>query len=77
MDFLLASYRKHRRWVWLKQLLLLLLRMLAIAAAVAMLAKLVTQDQLGRIVRRANDAPLRAVGRQPVDGRPHRKWLGI
>ncbi len=45
MDFLLISYKKHRRWVWLKQLLLLLLRMLAIAAVVAMLAKLVTDDQ--------------------------------
>ncbi len=43
MDFLLASYRKHRRWVWLKQFLLLLLRMMAIAAAVAMLAHLVFQ----------------------------------
>lgn len=48
MEFLLASYRKHRRWVWLKQLLLLLMRMAAIAAVVAMLAKLVTNDQLGR-----------------------------
>ena len=45
MDFLLQSYRKHRTWVWLKQFLLLLLRMLAIAAIVAMLAQLVTQDQ--------------------------------
>ena len=42
MDFLMKSYKKHRRWVWLKQLLLLLLRMMAIAAVVAMLAKLVT-----------------------------------
>ena len=49
MDFLLVSYRKHRRWVWLKQLLLLLLRMLAIAAAVAMLARLVTQNQWSHI----------------------------
>ncbi|MCA9151328.1 MAG: BatA domain-containing protein [Planctomycetales bacterium] len=45
MEFLLASYRKHRRWVWLKQLLLLLARMLAVACLVAMLAKLVTRDQ--------------------------------
>ena len=35
MEFLLVSHRKHRRWVWLKQLILLLLRMLAIAAVVA------------------------------------------
>ena len=27
MEFLLKSYKKHRKWVWLKQLLLLLLRM--------------------------------------------------
>ena len=46
MDFLLQSYRKHRKWVWLKQFLLLMLRMLAIAAAVAMLAHLVTRSQL-------------------------------
>ena len=26
MDFLLKSYKKHRKWVWLKQLLLLLAR---------------------------------------------------
>jgi hypothetical protein len=39
MDFLLASYKKHRRWVWLKQLLLLLLRMFIIAIIVAMLAQ--------------------------------------
>ncbi|MFC1759034.1 BatA domain-containing protein, partial [Planctomycetota bacterium] len=45
MEFLLASQKKHRRWIWLRQLLLLLLRMLAIAAIVAMLAKLVTRDQ--------------------------------
>ena len=39
MEFLLASYKKHRRWVWLKQLLLLLLRMFIIAIIVAMLAQ--------------------------------------
>ncbi|MEC7566383.1 MAG: BatA domain-containing protein [Planctomycetota bacterium] len=39
MDFLLASYKKHRRWVWLKQLLLLLLRMFIVAIIVAMLAQ--------------------------------------
>jgi hypothetical protein len=49
MDFLLASYRKHRRWVWLKQLMLLALRMLAIAAVVAMLAQLVSRDQWSRL----------------------------
>ena len=45
MEFLLASYRKHRTWVWLKQLALLALRMLAIALLVAMLARWVTQDE--------------------------------
>ena len=45
MEFLLKSQKKHRRWIWLRQLLLLMLRMLAIAAIVAMLAKLVTRDE--------------------------------
>ena len=45
MEFLLKSHKKHRRWVWFKQFVLLLLRMLAIAVVVAMLAGLVTQDQ--------------------------------
>jgi hypothetical protein len=45
MDFLLASYKKHRKWIWLKQLLLLLARMAAIALLVAMLAKLVSRNQ--------------------------------
>jgi hypothetical protein len=45
MEFLLASYKKHRKWIWLKQLLLLLARMAAVALAVAMLAQLKTRDQ--------------------------------
>ncbi|WP_254507895.1 BatA domain-containing protein [Anatilimnocola floriformis] len=45
MEFLLASYKKHRTWVWLKQLLLLLSRMAIIALIVAMLAQLKTKDQ--------------------------------
>ena len=45
MEFLLASYKKHRKWVWLKQLLLLLARVAAIALVVAMLAQLKTRDQ--------------------------------
>ena len=45
MQFLRASYRKHQRWIWLKQLFLLLLRMAAIATVVAMLAHLVTQQE--------------------------------
>lgn len=45
MEFLLASYKKHRKWVWLKQFLLLLARMAVIALVVAMLAQLKTRDQ--------------------------------
>jgi hypothetical protein len=45
MEFLLASYKKHRTWVWLKQLLLLLSRMAIVALVVAMLAQLKTRDQ--------------------------------
>jgi uncharacterized membrane protein len=42
MDFLLESYRKHRRWVWMKQLLLLLSRMAIMALLVLLLAQWVT-----------------------------------
>ncbi len=45
MDFLLQSYKKHRKWIWLKQLLLLLMRMAAIALIVAMLAQWISQEQ--------------------------------
>src|SRR5687767_807250 len=45
MEFLLASYEKHRKWVWLKQLLLLLARMAVVVLVVAMLAQLKTRDQ--------------------------------
>ena len=45
MEFLLKSHKKHRRWVWLKQFILLLLRMLAVATVVAMLAGLISRDQ--------------------------------
>ena len=45
MEFLLQSYQKHRRWVWLKQLLLLLARMIAVALAVGMLAQWVTRGE--------------------------------
>lgn len=45
MEFLLQSYKKHRRWIWLKQLLLLLARMAAVVLLVAMLAQLKTRDQ--------------------------------
>src|SRR6476619_5016344 len=39
MEFLLASYKKHRKWVWLRQMLLLALRMAALAILVAILAQ--------------------------------------
>ncbi|MFN7290672.1 MAG: BatA domain-containing protein [Pirellula sp.] len=42
MDFLLESYRKHRKWVWLKQALLIASRMFIVALAVAMLAQWVS-----------------------------------
>jgi hypothetical protein len=45
MEFLLASYKKHRKWIWLKQLLLLLSRIAAVVLIVAMLAQLKTRDQ--------------------------------
>ena len=45
MDFLLQSYKKHRKWVWLKQFLLLLLRMMIVAVVVAMLAQWITRGE--------------------------------
>ena len=45
MEFLLQSHKRHRKWIWLRQLLLLLLRMAAVAAIVAMLAQLVSDDR--------------------------------
>src|SRR5512136_2969928 len=45
MEFLLQSYKKHRKWIWLKQLILLLVRMAAVALAVAMLAQWVSRGQ--------------------------------
>src|SRR5437868_3400698 len=45
MEFLLASYKKHRRWVWLKQFLLMLSRIAIVALIVMMCAQWLTQDQ--------------------------------
>lgn len=39
MDFLLQSYKKHRNWVWLKQFLLLLMRITAMILLVLMLGQ--------------------------------------
>jgi uncharacterized membrane protein len=43
MEFLLQSYKRHRRWVWFRQLLLLVARVAAVLLIVAMLAQLVSQ----------------------------------
>lgn len=45
MQFLLVSHRKQRHWIRLRQFLLLLSRTVAIALAVAMLARVVTQER--------------------------------
>jgi hypothetical protein len=50
MEFLLAAHKKHRKWIWLRQFLLLASRMLIIALAVAMLAHLVTRSQWAQIL---------------------------
>ncbi len=50
MEFLLLSQKRNRTWVMLKQFLLLLLRMLAIAAVVLMLAQPRTQNSLGALL---------------------------
>ncbi|PHS14337.1 MAG: hypothetical protein COA78_05895 [Blastopirellula sp.] len=45
MDFLLKSHKKHRHWVWLKQLLLLFTRMALFTLLVAMFAGLITSER--------------------------------
>jgi hypothetical protein len=45
MEFLLAAYRRQRKWILLRQLLLLLARTAAIAVLVAMLAGWVSNQQ--------------------------------
>ncbi len=47
MEFLLASQKKNRTWIVLKQLLLLLLRMLAIATIVLIVAQPLLRNKLG------------------------------
>ncbi len=49
MEFLLASYKKHRKWIWLKQLALLLMRMAAIAAIVFIMAQWIPPDQWAKL----------------------------
>ncbi len=50
MEFLLLSQKKHRTWVILKQLLLLLLRMAAIALVVLALAQPLLPDRWGNLL---------------------------
>jgi len=49
MEFLLVSQRKHRKWIFLKQLLLLLARMAAVAVVALMVAQPVLQAQWGAL----------------------------
>jgi hypothetical protein len=49
MEFLLASQKKNRTWIVFKQLLLLLLRMLAIAAVVLVVARPLLRNQFGAL----------------------------
>jgi len=48
MEFLLASMKKNRSWIMLKQLLLLLLRMAAVAAVAFMIAQPSLRNRLGK-----------------------------
>lgn len=50
MEFLLLSQKKHRTWIIFKQLLLLLLRMLAVAAVVFLVAQPRLQSQWGNLL---------------------------
>lgn len=50
MDFLLASYRKQRKWIVLRQLLLLLSRLALAAVLIALLAGLVGGKRLVRLI---------------------------
>jgi hypothetical protein len=50
MQFLVQSQRKHRRWILLKQLLLLLLRTAALGLLLCMLAQPVVRNEWGRLL---------------------------
>lgn len=50
MEFLLASQKKNSTWVLIKQLLLLLMRMAAVAAIAFMVAQPLLKDRLGRFL---------------------------
>ena len=47
MEFLLASFKRHRTWVRLKQLILLLMRIAALVIVVLMLAQPKLSNQFG------------------------------
>lgn len=49
MEFLLTAYRKHRTRVRMKEFLLLLMRMAAVALIVLMMAQPILQDRLGSL----------------------------
>ena len=70
MQFLLESQRQNRRWILLKQLLLLATRMAAIAVLVLMLAHLVLRNEWLSLLGPRHDAPPRAARRQLLDERP-------
>ena len=50
MEFLLVSQKKHRTWILFKQILLLLLRMAAIAAIVCLVAQPLLRHQWGSLL---------------------------
>ena len=51
MEFLLTSHKKNRNWVWLKQLLLLLSRMVALILALLMLGQIgCNEDRISRLL---------------------------
>lgn len=54
IEFLLASQKKNRTWIMFKQLLLLLLRMLAIAAIVLLVAQPLLRSRVGEWFGRTN-----------------------
>lgn len=51
MEFLLKSHKKNKNWVWLKQMLLLLSRIMALVLALLMLAQIGCQeDRIARLL---------------------------
>ena len=53
MEFLLASYKKHRTWVWLKQLILLLSRMAILR--LALIVGFMRPSSLGKFLQKQRD----------------------